>query len=98
MGRQFDLETWAAREFPSVLPELKALRKATTEITIHSPTSVIPNKVSIERLLYRLYHRHSVALRTFERNVRVRPNLMHCIGQVPVRCSCEWYVRHPTDE
>jgi hypothetical protein len=31
--------------------ELKALLKATTEVTIHTPTTTIPNKVSIERFL-----------------------------------------------
>ena len=32
--------------------ELKALRKATTEVTIHNPTTAMPNKVFIEPLLY----------------------------------------------
>jgi hypothetical protein len=32
--------------------ELKALLKATTEVTIQTPTTAIANKVSIERILY----------------------------------------------
>jgi len=32
--------------------DLKAVVKATTEVTIHSPTAAITNKVFIERLLH----------------------------------------------
>jgi hypothetical protein len=74
--------------------ELMALLKATTEITIHTPTIAIPNKVSIERLLY-LMHDISVVRARVERNLCVRPNPSHCTGPVPVRCCCEWSVRHP---
>ena len=43
-------------------PEPKALFKPTTEIAIHTPTTAIPNKVSIERLLYPGDRIHKTAL------------------------------------